>query len=74
VDQATLLQRLHVLYDRGERYRQRLGEIAHGRIPIAEALDNGPARRVGERPEHTIQCTIVKHLPNDEVDRPPAAA
>jgi hypothetical protein len=55
VDQASLLQRLHVLHDRGERYRQRLGEIAHGGIPIAEALDDGPARRVGERPEHPIQ-------------------
>jgi hypothetical protein len=55
VDQASLLQRLHVLHDRGERYRQRLGEIAHGGIPIAEALNDGPARRVGERPEHPIQ-------------------
>jgi len=52
VDKAALLERLHVLHDRGERYPQRLGELAHGRIPIAEALDDNPARRVGERPEH----------------------
>src|SRR5262245_53983981 len=62
--QAGPGEHLEVLVDAGERHRERRGEVRDAPRPVAEALDDRPARRVGKRPEGVVERVglTLKHI------------
>src|SRR5690349_6099567 len=49
------LEHLHVLDDRGQRDRERLGQLTDRCRAVAEPLDDGPTGRIGERLEGLVE-------------------
>ena len=61
-DDSAVLQHLEVLDDRGERYRERSGELADRGRPSRQPLDNEPSAWDRERMEDPFGLNrLVKH-------------
>jgi len=61
-DEPAGLEQLDVLHDRRERHRQRLRQLAHRRVATRQPVDDGAARRVGQRLEDAIEGLMLKHV------------
>jgi hypothetical protein len=62
---VRFLEHPDVLRHSGQRHAERLGELADGRATGAEAFEHGPACRVGESCERTVDepfCQVVSPL------------
>jgi hypothetical protein len=53
--------------DRGQAHRERLGQLAHCRLALGKAGEDGAARRIGERGERQGEVVgghLTDHLSN----------
>jgi hypothetical protein len=73
-DEASALENLDVLGDRGLAHRERLGELGHGGLAGGEPRKDRPPRRIGERDEggveavggdHSIACWLYNEMVMD---------
>jgi hypothetical protein len=60
LDQVGPGQHVEVLHDRGQRHRERLGQLCH-RLAVLprQLLEDGPPRRVCQRGKRTIELFVL---------------
>ena len=59
--EAGALEHAEMFRHRGEGKRKRLGEMADGRFPRDQAIKDGPAGGIGQRPEDAIEV-LFNHM------------
>jgi hypothetical protein len=58
-DELDVLEHAHVLLHSGQRDPERLRQLGDRGAAVAEPLEDGPARRVGERREGSIESRLI---------------
>src|SRR5690349_213737 len=62
-DEPRPFQHLHVLLDPRQGHVECQGELGDRDVPLAQALENPPTGRVGDRSESSIEsCRILNHM------------
>src|SRR5581483_9529956 len=57
--ESRAFESLDVLRRRGERYRERGGELADAQLALGQALEHGAARMIAERAEDNVEPSVV---------------